>query len=150
MAQKTDPTPNEFTMFIRDAGIKAFDQLAGRFGSDPSLDSKTSIQKLGNLWKNMEQPDKQRFFEHLITAAQALAVTAPAMIGLNKVRKAKAEHEALEERVADLDGQTAESAAKKVKKEKKDKKDKKLKKDKKKKDKDGKKKKGKKSAADTP
>lgn len=146
MAQKTDTTPNEFTTFVRDAGIRAFDQLAGRFGSDPTLESKTSIQKLGNLWKGMEPPDKERFFEQLITAAQALAVTAPAMIGLSKARKAKAEHDAAaEEPVSDAArGKTPEKKGKKDKKDKKQKKDK----DKKKKDKAGKKKKARKSAAD--
>jgi len=134
MAQKTDVTPNEFTQFVRDAGIKAFDQLAGRFGSDPKLKSKTSIQKLGNLWKGMEQPDKERFFEQLITAAQTLAITAPAMLGLARARKARADQDASEDRASAMDSESAEQADKKDKKKKK-KKDKKKKNGKKKKDK---------------
>lgn len=149
MARKKDLTPNEFTTFVRDAGIRAFDQLAGRFGSDPNSESKTSIQKLGNLWKGMEEPDKERFFEQLITAAQALAVTAPVMIGLSKARKARAER-AEEERVSGSPAGTAEKREKKDKKDKKLKKDKDKNKNKKKKDKDGKKKKDRKSDADIP
>jgi len=145
MAQKTDLAPNEFTTFVRDAGIRAFDQLAGRFGSDPNAESKTSIQKLGNLWKAMEQPDKERFFEQLITAAQALAVTAPVVIGLSRASKAKAEPDADEAQEPSPSPVATDKKGKKVKKEKKEKKQKKDK-DKKKKDKTGKKKNKKKDA----
>lgn len=138
MGHKKDLTPNEFTTFVRDSGIRAFNHLAGRFGSEPGSDSPTSIQKLGNLWTGMEQPDKERFFEQLITAAQTLAISFPVMVGLSKARKAKAKHDAAAAELAEANGPAPE-----LKKEKKGKKDK----DKKKKDKHGKKKKEKKKAS---
>lgn len=137
MGKKSDLTPNEFTTFVRDKGIRAFDQLAGRFGSEAGSDSTTAIQKLGNLWTGMEQPDKERFFEQLIAAAQALAVSVPVMVGISKARKAKARHDAAEQLAAPNEPAPMKKA----------KKDKKGKKDKKKKDKNGKKKKEKKKAS---
>lgn len=149
MGQKTDSVPNEFTTFIRDAGIRAFDQLAGRFGSEGDAESKTSVQKLGNLWKGMEKPEKERFFEQLITAAQALALTAPVVIGLTKVAKAKSQPDAERSEGPASTPDESVTNGKKEKKDKKNKKDKKDKKDKdkKKKDKNGKKKKTRKTDA---
>lgn len=143
MGHKKDLTPNEFTTFVRDSGIRAFDHLAGRFGSEPGSDSPTPIQKLGNLWTGMEQPDKERFFEQLITAAQTVAISVPVMVGLSKARKARKKH-AAEAELAVVNGPEPDEPEPLKKKDKKqNKKDK----DKKKKDKNGKKKKEKKKAS---
>ncbi len=81
--------PNEFLLFVRDVGVRAFDALAARIASSSDA-RETPFQKMGGYWLGLEAPQKSYFFDQLIIAAQMAAATAPLAM-LRKSKKAKEE-----------------------------------------------------------
>lgn len=86
-----DPSTEEFRTFIRDLGVRAFDQLASGFEAAGDAVSRRaqSMAKLAGTWNKMAEPDKETFFDQLIDAAQRVAAAAPGLIGLGKPSRTK-------------------------------------------------------------
>ena len=57
--------PNEFTAFVRDTGIKAFDRVAGRA---KTLDK--SLQSVLKSWSRLSDDKKNELFDQLIASAR--------------------------------------------------------------------------------
>ena len=80
--------------FIRDVAVRAFDQLATRYSDHEGRDFERSrrgaaVARLARLWQEMTTEEKETFFDHVITAAEAAAVVTPAVMGIQKLRKQK-------------------------------------------------------------
>lgn len=97
MADK--PSAEEFRSFIRDLGVRAFDQLASHFttasdavaeGSERLARRAGSLSMMAGYWSNLKLAEKEQFFEQMIAAAQTVATAAPAIIGLRGLRKKRA------------------------------------------------------------
>ena len=61
----TTPIPSEFVGFVREAGVKAFDRLAGRA---KELDA--SLRSFVRSWSRLSDAEKNALFDELIAAAQ--------------------------------------------------------------------------------
>jgi hypothetical protein len=91
-------SPEEFRSFIRELGVRAFDQLAARFAtateavaeqSDRVARRSASLSRLAGYWSGMQQGEKELFFDQMIAAAQTVAGAAPGMIGMGRIRRKK-------------------------------------------------------------
>jgi hypothetical protein len=91
-------TPEEFRTFIRELGVRAFDQLASRLvnASDAIAEQSdrvgrrsASLSRLAGYWSGMQPVEKELFFDQMIAAAQTVAAAAPGMIGMGRLRKKK-------------------------------------------------------------
>lgn len=73
MAEKR--SPDEFRSFVRDLGIRAFDQLASRFGVASEVVARrvNSISRLATDWSNMQPSEKEQFFDQMIDAARTIS-----------------------------------------------------------------------------
>lgn len=63
----------EFRAFIRDLGIRAFDQFATRFASEEggrSTARTRSLSRLASCWNELRPAEKKLVFEEMISAAQ--------------------------------------------------------------------------------
>jgi len=84
MARKAIPSSSEFKRFVRDLGIRAFDQLTSRLEPDSSAATPgtrrtpgAAIGKLAGTWSSMGKREKERFFDQLFAAAQEAASGPP-------------------------------------------------------------------------
>lgn len=71
---------DEFRIFIRDIGIRAFDQFASQFAPEqgPRVTARMrSLSRLASCWNALRPAEKELFFEQMISAAQAAGTTAP-------------------------------------------------------------------------
>lgn len=91
-------SPEEFRTFIRELGVRAFDQLASRLvdasdavaeQSDRVAKRSSSLSRLAGYWTGMQPGEKEMFFDQMIAAAQTVAASAPGMIGMGRNRKKK-------------------------------------------------------------
>ena len=87
--------PSEFVEFVRDVGIRAFDNLAVRLApssvKEAAVDEGTRhvspIQSIARDWIGMDPVEKEHFFEQMIAAAQIVAASAPLIAGVRKIRR---------------------------------------------------------------
>jgi hypothetical protein len=98
MADENSSSSEEFRSFIRELGIRAFDQLAARLedASDAAAERSgratrrsASLARLVGYWSGMQPVEKAQFFEQMIVAAQSIASTAPSLAGMGRMRKKK-------------------------------------------------------------
>lgn len=88
MADEKKTPPSEFTLFVRDIGIKAFDTLSDRVSERTTesgantlkASAATAVNKLAGYWATMSEGEKEKFFDQMISAAQLVAASAPAMV----------------------------------------------------------------------
>jgi hypothetical protein len=93
-----ESTPEEFRTFIRELGVRAFDQLAARLAvasdeaaeqSDRATRRSASLARLAGYWSGMQPGEKTQFFEQMIAAAQSVAAAGPSLAGIGRLRKKK-------------------------------------------------------------
>lgn len=78
---------SEFSSFLRDLGIQAFDRLATRKPDpvetaepDSAALAPNAFERLAAHWSGMTVEDKEQFFVRLIAAGTAIADAAPSMV----------------------------------------------------------------------
>ena len=127
--------PNEFSDFVKEAGIRAFDALAAKLAPSKKVDDEdqTRMQKLAAHWNTLEASEKSEFFAQVIAAAAMISAAAPALKTLATTSRKSVRTAAAKKVKASLAKSPAKSAEsddeeKKGKKSRKDKKEKKEKK----------------------
>lgn len=87
---------SEFTQFLNDFGIRAFDQLAARraetgppAGDASASDDASPLDRLAAHWSSLEPGGKQEFFDRLLLAGSAVAVAAPVIARALRAKKAR-------------------------------------------------------------
>lgn len=83
--------PSEFAAFVRGVGVRALDALADRVErrtADPQKKQPKPVRKIVEYWQDMSLEQKERFFDQMIAAAQALAAAAPAVFAVKRAKKA--------------------------------------------------------------
>lgn len=83
--------PSEFAAFVRGVGVRSLDALAERVEkrtADPQKKQPKPVRKIVEYWQDMSLEQKERFFDQMIAAAQALAAAAPAVFAAKRAKKA--------------------------------------------------------------
>ena len=77
MVRKPD-MPSEFAHFLRDIGIRAFDQVASLLELETGPDE-GRVRKLAGQWNKLSPAERERFFDYVVRAAEQAVAAAPAL-----------------------------------------------------------------------
>jgi len=93
MADDKKDSLMDFSGFVRDIGVRAFDKLADKLadhenevGVSALKETATNAaQRLAGYWSTMNSKDKDTFFDQVIAAATLVVASAPAVVmGMKK------------------------------------------------------------------
>lgn len=103
--------PSEFASFLRGLAVRALDNFAVRIVEKSEGKQPKPIRKIAEHWTDMSLPQKERFFEQMINAAQTLAAAAPAAFMAKGVAREARQKRAAKKRTA---ASTTKAAPKKT------------------------------------
>lgn len=92
MADDKKDSLMDFSGFVRDIGVRAFDKLADKLADHESEVGVSALketatnaaQRLAGYWSTMNSKDKDAFFDQVIAAATLVVASAPAVMGMKK------------------------------------------------------------------
>ncbi|HEX9982412.1 MAG TPA: hypothetical protein VGF69_04035 [Thermoanaerobaculia bacterium] len=64
--------PSEFAVFVRDAGVRAFDRLASQ-----SKELEAALRPIAKSWSRLTSQQKDALFDQLVALAQLAEMPAP-------------------------------------------------------------------------